>query len=169
MIANAVKRHPRTPCGRFIAGISLLFAAITIPVGSQRTQEDAGTSYYNAAKDVEVGQFYMRKGDVDAAIDRFQDAIKQKPNFARPRVLLGEAYEKKGDKAQALKYYKEYLEVLPKAPDAAKIRKRIEKLSKELDKNSSAVPSWSDEALKKSLRTLEMRVSFFFAPEFRRV
>src|SRR5215471_16105227 len=27
-----------------------------------------------AEKDIEVGQYYMRKGDVDAAIDRFQDA-----------------------------------------------------------------------------------------------
>src|SRR4029077_15247582 len=27
-----------------------------------------------AEKDLEVGQYYMKKGDIDAAIDRFQDA-----------------------------------------------------------------------------------------------
>ncbi len=82
-----------------------------------------------AEEDVEVGIFYMHKGDIDAAISRFQDAIKMRSNFAKPRLLAAEAYEKKGDKAGAVKYYKEYLQVYPKAPDAKKIQNRIEKLS----------------------------------------
>jgi len=73
--------------------------------------------------------FYLHKGNVDAAIDRFKDAIQLRPNFAKPRLLLAEAYEKKGDKAEALKYYKEYLEVFPTAPDSKNVRKKIEKLS----------------------------------------
>jgi tetratricopeptide (TPR) repeat protein len=84
---------------------------------------------YTAEKDVDVGMFYLHKGDVDAAIDRFKDAIESRPNFAKPRLLLAEAYERKGDKSEALKYYKEYLQVFPHAPDASKIRKKIEKLS----------------------------------------
>jgi tetratricopeptide (TPR) repeat protein len=82
-----------------------------------------------AEEDVEVGQFYVRKGDVDAAIGRFQDAIRLRSNFAKPRLLLGELYEKKGDKTDAVKYYREYLQVLPHAPDAKKVQNRIEKLS----------------------------------------
>src|ERR1700687_3192182 len=35
-----------------------------------------------ADKDIEVGKFYLRKGDLDAAIDRFQDAIEAKPGYA---------------------------------------------------------------------------------------
>lgn len=93
---------------------------------------------YHAEKALEIGLFYMKKGDLDAAIDRFQDAIRLRSNFARPRLLLGEAYEKKNDKAQALKYYKEYLQILPRGPDAKKVRGRIEKLSRELDRKSSA-------------------------------
>lgn len=50
---------------------------------------------YPAQKDLEVGMFYLHKGNVDAAIDRFKDAIVQRPNFAKPRLLLAEAYEKK--------------------------------------------------------------------------
>ena len=84
---------------------------------------------YPAQKDLEVGMFYLHKGNVDAAIDRFKDAIELRPNFAKPRLLLAEAYEKKGDKAEALKYYKEYLEVFPTAPDSKNVRKKIEKLS----------------------------------------
>lgn len=84
---------------------------------------------YPAQKDLEVGMFYLHKGNVDAAIDRFKDAIELRPTFAKPRLLLGEAYEKKGDKSEALKYYKEYLQVFPDAPDAKNVRKKIEKLS----------------------------------------
>jgi tetratricopeptide (TPR) repeat protein len=84
---------------------------------------------YPAEQDLEVGLFYLHKGNVDAAIDRFKDAIQVRPNFAKPRLLLAEAYEKKGDKAEALKYYKEYLQVFPTAPDSKTIRKKIEKLS----------------------------------------
>jgi tetratricopeptide (TPR) repeat protein len=95
------------------------------PPASDLTTYDPVT----AEEDVEVGQFYMRKGDIDAAIGRFQDAIRLRSNFAKPRLLAAEAFEKKGDKVDALKYYKEYLQVLPKAPDAKKIQNRIEKLS----------------------------------------
>jgi len=82
-----------------------------------------------AEKDVDVGMFYLHKGDVDAAIDRFKDAVESRPNWAKPRLLLAETYEKKGDKTEALKYYKQYLHVFPTAPDAKKIEKKIEKLS----------------------------------------
>lgn len=82
-----------------------------------------------AEQDVDVGEFYMHKGDVDAAIPRFEDAIQLRPNYAKPRLLLAEAYEKKGEKSNAVKYYKEYLKVFPGAPDAKKIQKKIEKLS----------------------------------------
>ena len=71
----------------------------------------------------------MHKGDMDAAIARFEDAIQLKSNFAKPRLLLAEIYEKKGDKVTAAKYYKEYLEVYPHAPDAEKIQKKIEKFT----------------------------------------
>jgi tetratricopeptide (TPR) repeat protein len=93
---------------------------------------DAGTyDPVSAQDDIDVGMFYLHKGDIDAAISRFQDAIRLRSNFAKPRLLLAEAYEKKGDKASELKYYKEYLQVYPKAPDAKKIQSKIEKLSGE--------------------------------------
>jgi tetratricopeptide (TPR) repeat protein len=87
-----------------------------------------------AEKDLEVGQYYMRKGDVDAAIDRFQDATTAKPGFAIPFRLLGEAQEKKGFKKPAIKSYQRYLDLVPHADDAEKVRKKIEKLYKEVEK-----------------------------------
>jgi tetratricopeptide (TPR) repeat protein len=93
-------------------------------------EDDPAWDPFHAQQDVDVGMFYLHKGDVDAAITRFEDAIRLRANFAKPRLLLAECYEKKGDPSEALRYYKEYLQVLPNAPDAKKIREKIEKLSK---------------------------------------
>ena len=82
-----------------------------------------------AEQDVEVGTYYMHKGDADAAISRFEDAIQLKADYAKPRMLLAQIYEKKGDKTSAVKYYKQYLQVYPHAPDAKKVQAKIEKLS----------------------------------------
>jgi tetratricopeptide (TPR) repeat protein len=87
-----------------------------------------------AEKDIEVGQYYMRRGDVDAAIDRFQDATTAKPGYAVPFRYLGEAQEKKGLKKQAIASYSRYLDLYPHAEDGDKIRKKIDKLRKEVEK-----------------------------------
>jgi tetratricopeptide (TPR) repeat protein len=87
-----------------------------------------------AEKDMEVGQYYMRKGDVEAAIDRFQDATLAKPGYAIPFRFLGEAQEKRGLKKQAIKSYQRYLDLYPHAEDGDKIKKKLEKLWKEVEK-----------------------------------
>jgi tetratricopeptide (TPR) repeat protein len=87
-----------------------------------------------AEKDLEVGQYYMKRGDLDAAIDRFQDATLAKPGYAIPFRFLAEAQEKKGLKKQAIKSYQRYLDLYPHAEDGEKVRKKIDKLYKEVEK-----------------------------------
>ena len=88
-----------------------------------------------AEKDLEVGQYYMKKGDLDAAIDRFQDATTAKPGYAIPFRFLAEAQEKKGLKKQAIKSFQRYLDLYPHAEDGEKVRKKIDKLYKEVEKD----------------------------------
>jgi tetratricopeptide (TPR) repeat protein len=85
----------------------------------------------SADKDVDVASYYMRKGDMNAAIPRLQEAVQLKPKYAKARLLLAEAYEKDHDKDSAVKTYQDYLKTFPNAPDAKKIEKKIEKLSSE--------------------------------------
>lgn len=87
-----------------------------------------------AERDMQVGTYYMRKGDLDAAIDRFQDATTAKPGYALPFLRLGEAQEKKGLKRQAIKSYTRYLDLYPHAEDKEKIQKKIDKLYKDVQK-----------------------------------
>ncbi|MBI1750943.1 MAG: tetratricopeptide repeat protein [Acidobacteria bacterium] len=89
---------------------------------------------FKAEKSVEIGMFYLKKKNYDAAIERFQDALRYKPGFAEPHRLLGEAFEKKGEFEDALTHYKAYLEILPHADDAAKIRRKITGLERKLER-----------------------------------
>ena len=68
-------------------------------------------------------------------IDRFQDAISAKPVYAIPFRYLGEAQEKKKLHKQAIASYSRYLELVPHADDAEKVRKKIEKLRAEVEKD----------------------------------
>ncbi len=131
---------PRRTLSTACIFLALLHAHAGAQQQAQQEAQEGARPYdpYHAEKAVEVGLFYMKKGDLDAAIDRFRDAIGYKANFARPRLLLGEAYEKKGDSAQALKYYKEYIEILPNGPDSKKVRSRIQKMSRQQNRRTSA-------------------------------
>ncbi len=71
----------------------------------------------------------MHKGDVDAAIARYQDALRLNAYYAKARLLLAGAYEKKGDRTRALECYQQYLKMFPDGHDVSKVRKKIEKLS----------------------------------------
>jgi tetratricopeptide (TPR) repeat protein len=91
-----------------------------------------------AERDMQVGEYYMHKGDLDAAIDRFEDAALAKPGYALPYRYLGEAQEKKGMKKKAIQSYKRYLDLYPKAEDKDKIQKRIDKLYKDVEKEKKS-------------------------------
>ncbi len=101
---------------------------------TQNASDQPSWDPLRAEKDLEVGQYYMRKGDVDAAIDRFQDATTAKPGYAVPFRFLGEAQEKKGLKKQAIASYSRYLDLYPHAEDGDKIRKKIDKLRREVER-----------------------------------
>jgi tetratricopeptide (TPR) repeat protein len=92
---------------------------------------------YHAEKSMEIGTFYFKKGNYDAAIDRFEEATRYQPTLAKPWRLLGEAHEKKHDYGRAIESYKKYLEVFPGVADAAQIKKRIATLEEKRAREAS--------------------------------
>src|SRR4029077_9085390 len=90
----------------------------------------------HAQRSLDVGTFYLRKGSYDAAIDRFVEASNYQPTLAMPWKLLGEAYEKKREYSKAAESYNKYLQILPHAADAAKIRKLITDLEEKAAQES---------------------------------
>jgi tetratricopeptide (TPR) repeat protein len=126
----------------------LWLAAAWIPAGAQApapaepppAAEEQGTDVpaqpewdpLRANKSMEVGTFYLKRGNYHAAIDRFEEAARLQPNLARPHLKLGETYEKMKDLPKAVAYYRKYLELYRTAPDGNKIRKRIAELEQRI-------------------------------------
>jgi tetratricopeptide (TPR) repeat protein len=89
----------------------------------------------SAAKSVEIGDFYLRRKKFNAALSRFQEALRTDPHYAPAYRELGKVYEKMGLRQKALDAYRKYLDELPSAKDAREaktIHKAIARLEKEL-------------------------------------
>lgn len=80
-------------------------------------------------REVLAGNFYFKKGNYTAAASRYDEATKWNDGNAEAWKLLGEAQEKKSNRAAAREAYQKYLELAPDAKDAKEIRERLAKLT----------------------------------------
>ena len=83
---------------------------------------------YRAAKDDEVGDFYMKQQNFKGAIARYQDALVYKENDAIAHFRLGQCFEKTNQPDEAVPQYQAYLKILPEGPYAKQAKKALEKL-----------------------------------------
>ncbi|MGH9601947.1 MAG: hypothetical protein ACRD24_06110 [Terriglobales bacterium] len=81
-----------------------------------------------AEKDVEVGEYYLKTGNLKAAIARFRSALYNKPNDAVATFRLAQALEKVRQLAEARENYQKYLQILPKGEFAAECQKALQRL-----------------------------------------
>jgi len=86
---------------------------------------------HKAAKDVEVGDFYFKKRNYKAALDRYQEALIYKPNDAIANFRLAESLDKLGNSAEAATHYQEYLKILPHGPLADDAQKALARLNEQ--------------------------------------
>jgi tetratricopeptide (TPR) repeat protein len=94
---------------------------------------------HKAAKDIEVGDFYFKKKNYRAALDRYKEALVYKPNDALAEFHLAECFDKTGNSSEAITHYQEYLKILPHGPFAADAEKALEKLKASGVKQNTAV------------------------------
>jgi tetratricopeptide (TPR) repeat protein len=104
------------------------------------TAEEPSFDPLRANKDIEVGTFYLKKGNYDAAIDRFQEAARLQPGLAAPYLKLGETFEKKKDLPNAVTAYRKYLDLYRTSPDSKKIQKHIADLEKQIAREAPRTP-----------------------------
>jgi tetratricopeptide (TPR) repeat protein len=83
---------------------------------------------HRAAKDIEVGDFYFKKKNYRAALERYREALFYKPNDALANFRMAQAFEKLARLDEAVEHYQEYLKVLPNGPQAEEAKKALEKL-----------------------------------------
>jgi tetratricopeptide (TPR) repeat protein len=93
------------------------------------------------AKSVEIGNDYLRRKKLQAALSRFQEAVKTNPHYAPAYLGLGKVYEKMGLKQKALEAYERYLDELPSTKDAQEakgVQEAVTRLQKEVGPHNHA-------------------------------
>ncbi len=93
---------------------------------------------HKAAKDVEVGDFYFKRKNYRAALERYKEALIYKPNDALANFRLAECSEKTGNQGDAITHYQEYLKILPHGPLALDAEKALDRLKAEAPNASVA-------------------------------
>ena len=83
---------------------------------------------HRAAKDIEVGDFYFKKKNYGAALDRYREALFYKPNDAVSNFRMAQALDKLARLDEAAEHYQEYLKILPNGPLAEEAKKALEKI-----------------------------------------
>ena len=83
---------------------------------------------HKAEKDVEVGDFYFKRKNYRAALDRYREALYYKYDDAVATFRLGVCQEKLGEGEEARKAYEAYLRILPHGPFASEAHQGLERL-----------------------------------------
>jgi tetratricopeptide (TPR) repeat protein len=84
---------------------------------------------HRALKDIEVGDFYFKKKNYRAALDRYREALFYKPSDALANFRMAQSFEKLSQFDDAAEHYQEYLRVLPNGPLSEEAKKALGRLN----------------------------------------
>ncbi len=93
---------------------------------------------HKAAKDVEVGDYYLKRKNYPAAISRYRGALQWKPNDALATIGLARALDKSGQLEDARESYQDYLRILPHGPSAEEAANAVQRLTLESKSGNDA-------------------------------
>jgi tetratricopeptide (TPR) repeat protein len=92
---------------------------------------------HKADKDVEVGDFYFKRKNYRAALDRYREALYYKNDDAVATFRLAVCQEKLGDAGEARKAYEAYLKILPQGPFAGEAHQALARLKPQEDETAA--------------------------------
>lgn len=145
-------RSPNPPmrCRKQITGLGLLLiAATSVPAFAQ----PSGQAYPECTKTVSsseselahqkyiAGKQDYDEGNYDSAIRRFRDAYTLDCTKHELLVIISAAYERKGDKKEAIEALETYVARAPSAPDVGTYQAKIENLKKQLAASQPPPPA----------------------------
>lgn len=103
------------------------------PVSSSDS-ENAHTKYIAGRQDYDEGNY-------ENAVRRFRDAYTLDCTKHELLLILSSAYERKGDKKEALSALETYVARVPNSPDMTTYQLKIDNLKKDLARQSAAAPA----------------------------
>jgi tetratricopeptide (TPR) repeat protein len=105
---------------------------------SGEVQEFHAWNPHKALKDIEVGDFYFKRKNYQAALDRYREALVWKSNDAIANFRMAQCFEKLGKPDEAVAHYRQYLQVLPHGPLAEEAHKAVQKFQRADQKSQKA-------------------------------
>jgi tetratricopeptide (TPR) repeat protein len=100
------------------------------PATPSKVLTDEEKQAQQAAKDIDVGFYYLNEKNYVAAESRLKEAVELKPDAAPAYIGLGQAQQKLGKTADARQSYEAFLKLTPDSPDADKVRTALASLGK---------------------------------------
>jgi tetratricopeptide (TPR) repeat protein len=91
---------------------------------------------HRAAKDIEVGNYYLKQKNYRAALERFHDALLYKPKDAEATFGLAVTQEKLELLLESYRNYKGYLALLPEGPMAKDAQEGIARIEPRIGKSN---------------------------------
>jgi outer membrane protein assembly factor BamD (BamD/ComL family) len=83
-----------------------------------------------AEQNLKVGDFYLKRKNYGAAVERYRDAVEYQPSLLQAYEALARAYEKIGENSKAAEAYREFIRRNPDSPKIPDVNSRIAKLEK---------------------------------------
>ena len=98
------------------AGALGMFLAVAAAVDAQ-APGDRQSLEKAAATNTQLGLEYMRQGNLEAARDKIEKAVRQNPHTAETQMAAGFLYDRLGDQRKALSHYEEAAKLGKDNPD----------------------------------------------------
>jgi len=91
-----------------------------------------------AQKEIQIGNFYFKKGSYRAAAGRYERATKWHPNLPEAYYKLGDARARIDQPGAAAQAFRKFLELAPAGGRAGEVKKKIQQLEKKTAKPDDA-------------------------------
>jgi tetratricopeptide (TPR) repeat protein len=86
-----------------------------------------------AEESVEIGDFYYKRKNYRAAIQRYIEALEYQPDLIKAFEALARAYEENEELDKAINTYRDFLEKYPDSPKSSDFRSKLSRLEKKSD------------------------------------
>ncbi len=133
----------------FLGGLAAIFMCGTL-IAQSRPQKpalirDTDTAEWKEAADVpkekeynpllaekalQIGDYYYKRKNFDAAIERYLEALQYQPERVEAYEALGRTFEKKGETLKAEEVYRDFIKKNPTSPKIAAFKSRLAKLER---------------------------------------
>jgi tetratricopeptide (TPR) repeat protein len=103
--------------------------------GKESVRDDAVPKEQNpllAKENIDIGNFYFKRKNYTAAIQRYLDAIEYQPGSVQAHEALARAYEKSDQIAKAIDTCTDFIRKNPDSAQVPKFREKLNKLEKKL-------------------------------------